>query len=280
MAAESPAAARVVTIEPARGLRLPPLRELVEARELLFLLAWRDIKVRYKQTLLGALWVVIQPLLTVAIFTLVFDRVGGVPSDGVPYPLFSLAGLVVWSYFSTGLVQAANSLVNNVPLLTKVYFPRIFIPAAALLAAAVDLAISLVVLVVAMVGYGVTPGPRLLAAPFLLVMAVVSTLGVSAGLGALNVRYRDVRYVLPFLVQLLLLATPIAYPASVVDQPWRALLAVNPMTGVVEGFRWAVLGTDSDPAALVAISAVSAVVTLMAGVAYFFRAERTFADVA
>ena len=278
--AETRPAPRVIDIEPATGLRLPLVRELVESRELLYLLAWRDIRVRYKQTVLGALWVVIQPVVTVVVFTLVFNRVGKVPSDGVPYPVFSLAGLVVWSFFSTGLVQAGNSLVNNVPLLTKVYFPRLFIPAATLLAGGVDLAISLVLLVVTMVAYGVTPGVRLLAAPLFLAMAVATTLGAAAGLGALNVRYRDVRYVLPFLVQLLLLATPIAYPASVVGEPWRTLLAINPMAGAVEGFRWSVLGTGGNPTAMVAVSTVSALVTLFAGIAYFSKAERSFADVA
>lgn len=281
MPAETVAAAdRITRIEPRSGLHLPKLGELARSRELLYLLAWRDVKVRYKQTLLGALWAVIQPVLTMVVFSLIFGRVGDVPSDGVDYPVFSLAGLVIWTYFANGLVLASNSLVNNLALLTKVYLPRLLIPAAALLGALVDLAISLVVLLVVMLGFGVAPSPRMVLVPLLVGLTLLVTFGASAGLGAMNVRYRDIRYVLPFLVQLWLLITPVAYPASVVDGPWRTLLGINPMAGVVEGFRWAVLGTDTNPVGMVLLSTVTALAVFVGGLLYFGRNEPVFADVA
>jgi lipopolysaccharide transport system permease protein len=280
MVAESAAAPPVTRIEPKHGMQLPDFTELSDSRELLYLLAWRDVKVRYKQTALGALWAVIQPVLTMVVFSLIFGRVGDVPSDGVTYPVFSLAGLVVWTYFSNGLIQSSSSLVNNVPLVTKVYFPRILLPAAALLAGLVDFAISLGVLAVVMISYGVAPPARIVLAPAMVLIAIAATLGVSAGLGALNVRYRDVRYVLPFLSQLWLFLTPVAYPASLVSEPWHTLMGLNPLAGAVEGFRWCVIGTDSNPAGLVVVSAVSSIVLLFAGLLYFVRAERSFADVA
>jgi lipopolysaccharide transport system permease protein len=271
---------RITRIAPRSGLRLPDVREVIESRELLYLLAWRDVKIRYKQTVLGAGWAVIQPVLTMVVFSLVFGRVGKVPSDGLPYPLFSLGGLVIWSYFSNALVLGSNSLVSNVALLTKVYFPRILVPMAALLAGLVDLGISFLVLLAVMAGYGVAPTLRMLTLPLILVMLVAVSLGVSAGLGALNVRYRDVRYVVPFLSQLWLLATPVAYPASLLDERWRTVMALNPMAGVVEGFRWAVLDTQTHPGVMVAVSAASSVVFLVVGIMYFAKVERGFADVA
>jgi lipopolysaccharide transport system permease protein len=238
------------------------------------------VKVRYKQTALGALWAVLQPVLTMVVFSLIFGRVGDVPSDGITYPVFSLAGLVVWTYFSNGLLQSSNSLVNNIPLVTKVYFPRVLLPAGALLACLVDFAISLGVLAVVMIAYGVTPPARIVLMPLMVLIAIASTLGVSSLLGAMNVRYRDVRYVLPFLAQLWLFLTPVAYPASLLDEPWRTLIGINPMAGAVEGFRWCVTGAHTNPMGTVLLSAVSATVVLIAGLMYFVRAERTFADVA
>jgi lipopolysaccharide transport system permease protein len=214
------------------------------------------------------------------VFSLIFGRVGDVPSDGVTYPVFSLAGLVVWTYFSTGLIQSSSSLVNNLPLVTKVYFPRIFLPASALLAGLVDFAISLGVLAAVMIAYRVTPPARIVFMPLMIVIAIAATLGVSAGLGALNVRYRDVRYVLPFMSQLWLFLTPVAYPASLLSEPWHTLMGINPMAGAVEGFRWSVLGTNTNPLGLILVSVASATVLLLGGLLYFVRAERSFADVA
>jgi lipopolysaccharide transport system permease protein len=214
------------------------------------------------------------------VFSLIFGRLGHVPSDGLPYPLFSLGGLVIWSFFSNGLMLGSNSLVSNVALLTKVYFPRILVPTATVVAGLVDLAIASVVLVVVMLFYGRTPPLQVFLVPIILVMAILTTVGVSVGLGAMNVRYRDVRYVVPFLAQLWLFATPVAYPASVLHQPWRTLIGLNPMAGVVEGFRWCVIGGDHNPLGIVAVSAVSSIVFFLVGVGYFARVERGFADVA
>jgi lipopolysaccharide transport system permease protein len=273
-------AQKVTRIEARRGLALPDFHELYEARELLYVLAWRDVKVRYKQTVLGAAWALIQPLTSMVVFTLIFDRVGKVSSDNVPYPLFSLCGLVIWTYFSNGLVQASNSLVSNLGLLTKVYFPRLFIPLGSLLAGAVDLAIAMVVLFGVMVGYGVWPGLRIVAILPVLLLAALTTAGLSAWLGALNVRFRDVRYIVTFFVQIWLLATPVAWPASSVSPGWRTLLGLNPMAGVVEGFRWAAIGTNGGIGGMMIVSTISAMAVFVLGVGYFIKVERRFADVA
>jgi lipopolysaccharide transport system permease protein len=271
---------RVVRIERRSGLRLPDLRELLGSGELLVMLATRDIKVRYKQTVLGVLWAVIQPFMTMVVFTLVFSRVGKVGSDNVPYPVFSLAGLVMWNYFSSGLVQGSTSLTSNIALLTKVYFPRLLIPIGTLVSAGIDLAIGLVFLGVVMAIYGVAPPLALLWLPVPLLVMAMTTLGVSAGFGALNVKYRDVRLLLPFLAQMWLFLTPVAYPAKLVSHQWRVLLGLNPMAGVVETFRWAVLGTDNNPFGMLAVSFASSVVILVVGTMYFAKVERGFADVA
>lgn len=277
--APEPAPLPVTVIRPARGWVSLNLRELWHYRELLYFLVWRDVKVRYKQTVLGAAWAILQPIATMVVFTLFFGRLAGVPSDGVPYPLFSLAALVPWTFFSTGLVQSSNSLVGSQQLITKVYFPRLAIPIASVLAGVVDFALAFVVLLGVMVAYGTVPGPRVVWILPLLTLAFVTALGVGLWLAALHVRYRDVRYVMPFFVQLWLLATPIAYPSSLLAEPWRTLYGINPMVGVVEGFRWALLGTDTAPGPAVAISSLVAVALLLGGVVYFRRTERTFADV-
>ena len=275
-----PAPALPVTVlRPSRGWVSPGLRELWEHRELLYFLVWRDVKVRYKQTVLGAAWAILQPVATMVVFSLFFGRLAKVPSDGVPYPVFSLAGLVPWTFFSQGLVQAANSLVGSQNLLTKVYFPRLAIPTAAVLAGAVDLTLSLPVLLAVMAFHGILPSARILWLPLFLALAFAAAVGAGLWLSALNVQYRDVRYVLPFLVQLWLLATPIAYPSSLLGEPWRTVYGINPMAGVVEGFRWALLGSGGAPLPLLAASAASALVLLASGVFYFRRMERTFADV-
>jgi lipopolysaccharide transport system permease protein len=253
-------------------------RELWRYRDLAFQIAARDITVRYRQTALGAAWAILQPVGFMVVFTLFFGRVAGIASNGIPYALFSLSGLVAWTYFANGLLLGAESLVSNSALVSKIYFPRIFMPAGVLAAGFVDLSISLVILFVVVFAPGFVPPAAVLTLPLLIAIMVASALGVTAGLSALNVRYRDVRYVIPFLIQMWLFATPIAYPSSLIEQPWRTLSAINPMVGVVEGFRWATLGTGEAPVELIGISAVASLVLLAAGLVYFDRVERSFAD--
>lgn len=276
-----PAAATAVTvIEPSSGWVALRLRELWPYRELLFFLTWRDVKIRYKQTILGGLWAVIQPVMMMVVFTVFFGRLAAVPSDGVPYPIFSFTGLVPWALFTYALTQAANSLVGNSQLLTKVYFPRLLLPVASTLAGVVDFALSFVVLVGMMAYYRLWPTPKtLLVVPGLVLLCLVASIGVGLWLAALSVRYRDVRYTLPFLTQLWLFATPIAYPSSELPDAWRVVSGVNPMAGVVEGFRWTLLGTDRPPWLMLAMSSASAVVLLTTGLFYFRRTERSFSDV-
>ena len=247
-------------------------------RELVYFLAWRDIKVRYKQTALGASWAILQPVFAMVVFSIFFGRLGRIPSDGLPYPLWSFAGLVPWTFFAQGLTQAANSLVVSQNLLRKVYFPRLAIPIATVLSAALDFALAFVVLVGMMLFYGVHPNWNVIWVLPLALLAFVTALGAGIWFAALSVRYRDVRYIVPFLVQFWLFATPIAYPSSLLPARWRVLYAVNPMTGVVEGFRWSLLGTSTAPGVMVAVSAITAMVVLVGGAFYFRRVERTFAD--
>ena len=269
----------VTRIRPSRGWVALNLRELWEYRELLWFLVWRDVKVRYKQTVLGAGWAILQPIATMVVFSLFFGRLAGVPSDGLPYPIFSFAGLVPWSFFSQGLSQSANSLVGSHNLITKVYFPRLAIPISTVLAGLVDFALAFVVLLVMMLAYGIVPGPEVLALAPLLLLALVTALGAGLWLSALNVQFRDVRYIVPFLTQLWLFLTPIAYPSSLLGEPWRTVYGLNPMAGVVEGFRWALLGTGEPPGPMLAASALAALALLASGALYFRRTERTFADV-
>jgi lipopolysaccharide transport system permease protein len=275
----SDAGARWVVIEPPRRALQVGVGELWEHRELLYFLTWRDVKVRYKQTALGVAWAVLQPLATMAVFSLFFGRLAHMPSEGVPYPLFAFTALVPWTFFANGLTQAANSVVLNQNLVTKIYFPRLAIPIATVLAGAVDFVLSFLLLVVLMLYYSVPPSPRMLwIVPYTL-LAFATSLGVGFWLAALNVQYRDVRYTVPFLVQLWLFATPIAYPSTLLGEPWRTLYGINPMVGVVEGFRWALLGTGTGPGAMVAVSAMVALVMMVSGAIYFRRMEQTFADV-
>ncbi len=255
------------------------LRDLWAYRELVYFLTWRDIKVRYKQTALGVSWAIIQPFFTMVVFSVFFGRLASVPSDGVPYPLFSFAALVPWSFFAYGLAQAANSVVGSQQLVTKVYFPRLAIPVATVLSGVVDFALAFLVLLGMMAWYGHWPTANVVWLPALLLLAFVAALGVGIWLAALNVQYRDVRYVVPFLSQFWLLATPIAYPSSLLEEPWRTVHALNPMVGVVEGFRWALLGTATRPGPMLLASALAALAILGGGVLYFRRMERTFADV-
>lgn len=271
--------ATITYLRPPRGWISLDLRELWRYRELLYFLVWRDIKVRYKQTALGASWAVIQPFFTMVVFSLFFGRLAGMPSDGVPYPVFSFAALVPWTFFANGLSQSSNSLVSDQNLIKKVYFPRLAIPIATVLAGGVDFAIAFVVLLAMMLGYGIVPTANILWIVPLLGLALVTSLGVGLWFAALNVRYRDVRYVVPFIVQFWLFATPIAYPSSLLEEPWRTLYGLNPMVGVVEGFRWALLGTDTPPGGMLIVSALAAVAILVGGAFYFRRMEVTFADV-
>ena len=266
-------------IEPARGWEVPNLREMWSYRELLYFLVWRDIKVRYKQTALGAGWAILQPLCTMVVFSLFFGRLAGVPSDGVPYPLFSFAALVPWTFFANGLIQSANSVVASQQLVTKIYFPRVMIPAATVLSGAIDFVIAFVILLGMMLWYEVVPTARVLWVLPLTLLALVTSLGVGLWFAALNVQYRDVRYTMPFLVQLWLFATPVAYPGSMLSEPWRTLYGLNPMVGVVEGFRWALLGTQAGLGSTIVVSSAAALVLFVGGAMYFRRMEADFADI-
>ena len=271
--------APVFRIQPIHGWVSLNLRELWEYRELLYFLTWRDVKVRYKQTALGATWAIIQPFFTMLVFSLFFGQLANIPSDGVPYPIFSFAALVPWTFFANALNQSSNSLVGSAHLITKVYFPRLVVPISSVLSGLVDFVLAFVVLLGMMFYYGMVPTINIVALPPLLLLALVTSLGVGLWLSALNVEFRDVRYVVPFLVQFWLFSTPIAYPSSLLPEPWRTLYAVNPMVGVVEGFRWALLGTDTAPGPMIAVSALMALLLLVGGAFYFRRMEKTFADI-
>ena len=273
------AAAPVIRITPSKGWVDLRLRDLWEYRELLYFLVWRDIKVRYKQTALGAAWAILQPLFTMLIFSIFFGRLAKMPSDGIPYPVFAFTGLVPWTFFANGLSQSSNSLVQNANLLTKVYFPRLALPLATVLSGVVDFALAMVVLGGIMMYYGVRITAAILWLPALLLLALVTALGVGLWLSALNVEYRDVRYTIPFLTQVWLFATPIAYPSSLLPEPWRTLYGLNPMVGVVEGFRWALLGTATAPGWMIVASSLAALLILVTGAYYFRRMECSFADV-
>lgn len=270
---------QVVFIKPSKGWVSLDLKSLWEYRELLYFLTWRDIKVRYKQTILGAAWAILQPLVSMLIFSIFFGRLVKVPSDGIPYPLFSFTALVPWTFFANGLNLSSNSLINSANLLKKVYFPRLAIPLATVLAGVVDFILAFVVLLGMIAFYGVRPTINIVWTPLFLLLALVTSLGVGLWLSALNVKYRDVRYIVPFLIQVWLFSTPVAYPSSLLSEPWRTVYALNPMVGVVEGFRWALLGTNTAPGLMVLASAVAALLILITGAIYFRHMERTFADV-
>jgi lipopolysaccharide transport system permease protein len=254
------------------------LKAVWEYRELLLFLTWRDVKVRYKQTAFGAAWALIQPFMMMVVFTIFLGHLAGLSSEGKPYPLFVFAALVPWTFFAQSLASTANSLVGGGNLVSKVYFPRVVLPIASAGAFLVDLLLALGLLGAMMIWYGVAPGWGIVLLPVFILLALMTALAVGLWLAALNVRYRDVRYALPFLVQLWLFATPVAYAASLVPDRWRFLYALNPMAGVVEGFRWALVGTDSRPGAMLIVSAAATLVTLVTGLAYFRKVERTFAD--
>jgi lipopolysaccharide transport system permease protein len=268
-----------IYIKPSTGLTGLNLRDLWVYRELVLFMIWRDIKVRYKQTLLGATWAVIQPVMTMLVFNFLFGKVAKVPTDGIPYPIFSYTALLPWGLFVTALNQASRSLTSNHNMITKVYFPRLVLPVASVLAGLVDFAIAFLILVVLMAYYRITPAWDVLwALPLFLLLAILTALGVALWLSAINVKYRDVNYALPFLTQFWLFITPVAYSAKVISDKWQIVYSLNPMAGVVNGFRWALLGAGNGPDAALWVSVGISLLVLVSGLYYFRNMERTFAD--
>lgn len=268
-----------VLIEPAVGWANLDLGELWRSRELLYFLTRREIQIRYKQTFLGAAWAILQPVFSMLIFSLFFGRLAKMPSDGIPYPVFAFAGLVPWTFFANGMSQASNSLVGSSHLITKVYFPRLIIPISTVLSGIVDFCLGFLVLLAVMAFHGVVPGWKILYLPAFLSLALITSLGIGLWLSALNVQYRDVRYTVPFLSQLWMFATPIVYPSSLLSEPWRTIYGLNPMVGVVEGFRWALLNSSSDPGPMIWVSVGVALFLLVSGAIFFRKMESSFADV-
>ena len=268
-----------ISIRPPRGWSAPNLRDLWRYRELLLFFTWRDVKVRYKQTALGALWAVIQPVLTMVIFSAIFGGIAKLPSDGVPYTIFTYTALLPWQLFAFALTSSGNSLIMNQNLVSKVYFPRLVIPISALLPGLVDFGISFVVLIVMMMYYHIALTWRVLTLPLFLALALATAIGVGLWLSAMNVQYRDVRYAIPFLTTFWQYATPVAYSSDVIPEQWRALYALNPMTSVVEGFRWALLGGTAKFDPMMWFSCLMVFVVLVGGLFYFRRMEDSFADI-
>ncbi|NMC80770.1 MAG: ABC transporter permease [Chloroflexi bacterium] len=270
---------QTIILKPASGWSPLNLRDLWHYRELIYFMTWRDLKVRYKQTLLGASWAILKPFMMMVVFSIFFGNLAQMPSYGLPYPLFSYTALLPWELFANALNVASRSLVVNSNMITKVYFPRIILPLSSILAGVVDFAIAFVILLGMMVYYRVPPAPAMWTLPLFLLLALITSLGVGLWLSALNVLYRDVGYVTPFLVQFWLFITPIVYPADLVGSKWRLVYSLNPMAGVVEGFRWALLGIEQGaPSPMLAVSTAVAVVLLVSGLFYFRRMERQFAD--
>ena len=269
---------RTITIKPSKGWATLNLKDLWNYRELIYFFTWRDLKVRYKQTLLGASWAVLQPFLTMIVFSIFFGGLAKVPSDDVPYPIFSYTALLPWTLFSKAMSDASRSLVSSANIISKVYFPRLILPLASVLAGVVDFLIAFVVLLGMMVFYKITPTGNVWFLPLFVLLALITAIGVGLWLSALNVMYRDVGYIIPFLTQFWMYVTPIAYPASMVPEKWKFVYALNPLTGVVEGFRWALLGTGDGPGISLFISASIAILLTISGLFYFRRMERKFAD--
>jgi lipopolysaccharide transport system permease protein len=268
-----------VLIQPSKGLFHLDLNVIWYYRELLYFLIWRDVKVRYKQTVIGAGWAILQPLMTMVIFSVVFGSFARIPSDGLPYPIFTFAALLPWIFFAQAIGRSGISLVGSANLISKIYFPRLIIPLSAAVAPLVDLAFAFVILLGMMAWFGVAPTWGVLALPLFLLLALVTALAAGLWLSALNVRYRDIGYTIPFLIQIWMYASPVAYPVSIVPERWRLLYSLNPMAGVIEGFRWALLGTGSLDIGVMVVSAVVVIMLLLSGLVYFRIAERTFADV-
>lgn len=266
-------------IEPSHGWASLGLGELWRFRELVYFFIWRDIKVRYKQTILGGAWAIIQPFCTMVIFSVIFGRLAKIPSESVPYPIFSFAALVPWTFFANGVSLSSTSLVSDANLVKKVYFPRLAVPIAKVLSGIIDFCLAFAMLIGFMIYYHIVPNSRIIWLPLFLLIALTTAWGVSIWFSALHVQFRDVQYIIPFLVQIWLFATPIAYPSTLLPQPWRTLYGINPMVGVVEGFRWALLGTKMTFGPMIFISAFTSMILLVSGVYYFRRLERTFADI-
>jgi lipopolysaccharide transport system permease protein len=269
----------LVVIQPTKGWVPLQINELWAYRELLFFLMWRDIKVRYNQTIIGVSWAVIQPFMTMIVFSLFFGRLAKIPSNGIPYPIFSFAALVPWTFFAAGLQQCATSVTSSANLIKKIYFPRLIIPFSALLSVAVDTFLAFLTLLGMMLYYGITPTYNVLWLPFFALLLVIASLGVGLWLAAMQVQFRDVRQIVPFLIQFWMFATPIAYPSNLItNETLRTIYGINPMVGVVEGFRWALLGTETAPGPIIIVSTIVSTIILISGLYYFRRTERTFAD--
>jgi lipopolysaccharide transport system permease protein len=268
-----------IRIQSSKGWTLLRLKEVWEYRELLGIFVWRDLKVRYRQTVIGALWAILQPFLTMVIFSVFFGRLARIPSDNIPYPIFSFAALVPWTFFANSINQASLSLVTNAEMIKKIYFPRLTLPIAALLTGLVDFVLAFLILLGMMLYFGFVPTINIFWFPVFVLLAMMTSLGVSLWLAAMNVRYRDVRYMIPFITQAWLFATPVAYPSSLLSEPWRTLYGLNPMVGVVEGFRWALLGTGTAPGPMFLVSFLVSLLLLVSGLYYFRRMEKIFADI-
>lgn len=276
--AHADAARRVSRIEPTRGLRFLDLAEMWHYRELLYFLTWRDIQIRYKQTAIGVLWVVLQPMASILVFSLFFGQLAKIPSNGVPYPLFVFAALLPWQVFSRAMMEASNSLVTDQRLVSRVYFPRILVPFSSVMAALFDFSVTFILFLIMMLAYGVHPGLAILTLPIFLFLMTATALGVGFWLAPLNMEYRDVTYVLPFLTQIWMFLTPVVYPSTLVPEKWRFLYGLNPLAGVVEGFRWALLGVGPGPSPMLFVSSAVAIFLLISGVFWFRSRERTFTD--
>lgn len=266
-------------IQPSKGWTVLKLKEIWEYRELLAIFVWRDLKVRYRQTVIGALWAILQPFLTMVIFSIFFGRLAGIPSDNIPYPIFSFAALVPWTFFTNSINQASISLVANAEMIKKIYFPRLTMPVAAVLTGLVDFVLAFIILIGMMLYFGFAPTINILWFPVFVLLTMMTALGVSLWLSAMNVKYRDVRYMIPFITQAWLFATPVAYPSSLLEEPWRTLYGLNPMVGVVEGFRWALLGTEAAPGPMFFVSFLVSLLVFVTGLYYFRRVEKIFADI-
>ncbi len=269
----------MVIIQPSRSLFHLDLGAVLKYRELLYFLIWRDVKVRYKQTIIGGAWAVLRPLMTMIIFTVIFGNFAKVPSDGLPYSIFTYTALLPWNYFSQAITRSASSLVGDAHLISKVYFPRLIVPLSAALAPLVDFAIGFIVLLGMMVWFGISPTWGMLAVPAFLLLTLVTALALGLWLAALNIKYRDVGHAIPFLLQFWMFASPVIYSVSIVPERWRVLYSLNPMVGVIHGFRWALLGKESPDLAVMAVSSVVVLSVLLSGIVYFRQMERTFADV-
>ncbi len=254
-------------------------RVLWQYKELLYFLVWRDVKVRYKQTVIGVAWAIIQPLLAMIVFTLFFGKLAKMPSDGIPYPIFSYAALVPWVFFANALNQCSESLVRSADIIKKIYFPRLAIPLSSVFSGVIDFSLSLLILFIIMPIFGVVPGIEILWLPFFILLAIITSFGVGLWLATLNVIFRDVRYAVPFMIQLWLFASPVVYPSSLLPEPWRSIYGINPMSGVVEGFRWALLGTENPPVMMLILSVFVSLALLISGIVFFGRIERKMADI-